>query len=278
MVREIVHCQIGQCGNHIGNAFWDSIGQDHKLDFDGKFKGIIENNNDQKRLDKINVYYTETGTLRYQPRACLIDLEPGTIECIKASPTGPLFKPDNFVFGASGAGNNWVKGHETEGAEIIDEIIDIVRRETENCEYCQGFQLTQSIGGGTGSGLGTLLLIKMRDNYPDKITSTHSVFTSPKVSDVVVEPYNATLTIHKLLENSDITFVYDNEALFNISNKYLHIKKPKYDDLNFIISNVMNGVTTSLRFQIELNSDLRRLGINLVPFPRLHFLLLSHSP
>jgi len=153
------------------------------------------------------VYYQEAGTMRFVPRACLVDLEPGIMDVIKASPMGSLFKPDNMCFGASGAGNNWAKGHYTEGAELIDEAVDIIRRETEGCDCPQGFQLTQSIGGGTGSGMGTLLLLKIRDNYPDRITATFSVYPSPKVSDVVVEPYNATLSIHQLLENSDQTFV-----------------------------------------------------------------------
>ena len=55
------------------------------------------------------------------------------------------------------------------------------------------------MGGGTGSGLGTLILMKLRDNYPDVITNTHSVFPSPKVSDVVVEPYNTVLSVHQLI-------------------------------------------------------------------------------
>ena len=63
-----------------------------------------------------------------------------------------------IVFGASGAGNNWAKGHYTEGAEIIDEVVDVVRKETESCDSPQGFQITHSLGGGTGSGLGILLL------------------------------------------------------------------------------------------------------------------------
>ena len=61
----------------------------------------------------------------------------------------------------------------------------------------------------SGSGLATLLLIKMRDNYSDRITS-------PKVSDV--EAYNPTLSIHQFLENSDETFVIDNGALHNTSH------------------------------------------------------------
>jgi len=278
MVREIIHVQVGQCGNQIGNAFWSTMGAEHKLEANGKFKGKPEEDDNQLRLDKIDVYYQEAGTMRFVPRACLVDLEPGIMDVIKASPMGALFKPDNMCFGASGAGNNWAKGHYTEGAELIDEAVDIIRRETEGCDCPQGFQLTQSIGGGTGSGMGTLLLLKIRDNYPDRITATFSVYPSPKVSDVVVEPYNATLSIHQLLENSDQTFVIDNEALFSISHNVLKQQEPKYADLNWVISMTMSGITASLRFSGKLNGDLRKMGTNLVPFPRLHFFLLAQSP
>jgi len=276
MPREIVHCQVGQCGNQIGNAFWNTMRAEHLLAEDGKFTGDVDK--DWVRLEKVDVYYKEAGQHRYIPRAVLVDLEPGTLDVIKASPIGKMFKPDNFAFGASGAGNNWAKGHYTEGAELIDEVVDIVRREMEGCDCPQGIQLTQSLGGGTGSGMGTLLLMKCRDNYPDRILATYSVYPSPKVSDVVVEPYNATLSIHQLLENSDETFVIDNEALYNISHNVLKQTTPKYSDLNWVISLVMAGVTASLRFPGKLNGDLRKLGVNLVPFPRLHFFLIAHSP
>ena len=70
----------------------------------------------------------------------------------------------------------------------------------------QGFQLTHSLGGGTGSGMGTLLISKIREEYPDRIMNTFSVVPSPKVSDTVVEPYNATLSVHQLVENTDETY------------------------------------------------------------------------
>ena len=106
-MREIIHVQVGQCGNQIGNAFWGTMGKEHKLEPNGKFKGKKEDGDNQARLDKIDVYYQEAGTMRFVPRACLVDLEPGIMDVIKASPMGALFKPDNMCFGASGAGNNW---------------------------------------------------------------------------------------------------------------------------------------------------------------------------
>jgi len=273
MVREILHIQVGQCGNQIGNRFWQTVIAEHNLDGSGKYTGDTADTD----LDKVGVYMRSAGE-RYVPRACLVDLEPGTVDVIKASPVGTLFKPDNFVFGASGAGNNWAKGHYTEGAELIEEALDVIRKEVENCDCPQGFQICHSLGGGTGSGMGTLVLLKLRDAYPDRILATFSVYPSPKVSDTVVEPYNAVLSSHQLLENADETFVIDNEALYNISHNVLKQNAPTYAELNYLISCVMAGVTASLRFPGKLNGDLRKLGVNLVPFPRLHFFLIAQAP
>ena len=58
------------------------------------------------------MYYNETGANKYVPRAVLVDLEPGTMDSVRSGVLGKLFRPDNFVFGQSGAGNNWAKGRE----------------------------------------------------------------------------------------------------------------------------------------------------------------------
>jgi len=138
--------------------------------------------------------------------------------------------------------------------------------------------LLHSLGGGTGSGLGSLLLSKFREEFPDRMLATFSILPSPKVSETVVEPYNALLSIHQLVENSDLTILLDNEALYNICTSTLKIKAPAFEDLNILVSQVMTGVSTSLRFPGQLNGDLRKLGLNLVPFPRLHFLIPSYAP
>ncbi|CAH2083558.1 unnamed protein product [Euphydryas editha] len=273
-MREIVHLQAGQCGNQIGSKFWEIISDEHGIDPTGHYRGDSE-----LQLERIQVYYNEAGGgTRFVPRAVLIDLEPGTMDAIRSSPYGQLFRPDNYVFGQSGAGNNWAKGHYTEGAELIDSVMDVVRKEAEPCDCLQGFQLTHSLGGGTGSGLGTLLLSKLREEYPDRIVNTFSVTPSPKVSDTVVEPYNATLSVHQLVENTDETFCIDNEALYDICFRTLRLSSPTYGDLNHLVSLTMSGVTTCLRFPGQLNADLRKLAVNMVPFPRLHFFMPGFAP
>merc|ERR1711883_48757 len=265
--------QGGQCGNQIGAKFWEVISDEHGIDPTGTYHGDSD-----LQLERINVYYNEATGGRYVPRAVLMDLEPGTMDSVRAGPFGQLFRPDNFVFGQTGAGNNWAKGHYTEGAELIDSVLDVVRKEAEGCDCLQGFQITHSLGGGTGSGMGTLLISKIREEYPDRIMETFSVFPSPKVSDTVVEPYNATLSVHQLVENSDECMVIDNEALYDICFRTLKLTTPTYGDLNHLVSVAMSGATCSIRFPGQLNSDLRKLAVNLIPFPRLHFFMIGFAP
>ncbi|VDN26380.1 unnamed protein product [Gongylonema pulchrum] len=254
-MREIVHIQAGQCGNQIGAKFWEVISDEHGIDPTGAYNGDSD-----LQLERISVYYNEASGGKYVPRACLVDLEPGTMDSVRSGPFGQLFRPDNFVF-----------GHYTEGAELMDNVLDVVRKEAENCDCLQGFQMTHSLGGGTGSGMGTLLIAKIREEYPDRIVNTFSVVPSPKVSDTVVEPYNATLSVHQLVENTDETFCIDNEALYDICFRTLKLTTPTYGDLNHLVSLTMSGVTTCLRFPGQL-------AVNMVPFPRLHFFMPGFAP
>ncbi|RVX01897.1 Tubulin beta-1 chain [Vitis vinifera] len=254
-MREILHVQGGQCGNQIGAKFWEVVCAEHGIDSTGRYQGDTE-----LQLERVNVYYNEASCGRFVPRAVLMDLEPGTMDSVRSGPYGQIFRPDNFVFGQSGAGNNWAKGHYTEGAELIDSVLDVVRKEAENCDCLQGFQVCHSLGGGTGSGMGTLLISKIREEYPDRMMLTFSVFPSPKVSDTVVEPYNATLSVHQLVENADECMVLDNEALYDICFRTLKLTTPSFGDLNHLISATMSGVTCCLRFPGQLNSDLRKLA------------------
>jgi len=272
-MRNIIHLQVGQCGNQIGLGFWGLLSEEHGLDANGQFGG--ESELQRTRLD---VYFNETENGRWVPRSVQVDLEPGVIDAIRSSSLGTLFKQDNCINARDGAGNNWAKGHYTEGAEIVDSVLDIVRKESERCDRLQGFQLCHSIGGGTGSGLGTLLVSKLQEEFSDRIVATYSVLPSTSVSSTVVEPYNSTLSLHQLIEHAEMTYTIDNEALQNICNHSLKLKNPSYQDLNHLVSLTMSGITTCLRFPGQLNADLRKLAVNMIPFPRLHFFSSGFAP
>ena len=119
---------------------------------------------------------------KYVPRAVLVDLEPGTLDSIRSGALGQMFRPDNFVFGESSASSNWAKGFYNDGPEHVDSVVDVIRKEAETCDCMQGFQLTNSLGGGTGSGMGTLLINKLKEDYPEGIMNTFSVVPSQHVS------------------------------------------------------------------------------------------------
>ena len=93
-MREIVHIQAGQCGNQVGAKFWEVVSDEHGIDPSGEFRGDSE-----LQIERINVYYNEATGGRYVPRAVLVDLEPGTMDGVRAGPFGQLFRPENFVFG-----------------------------------------------------------------------------------------------------------------------------------------------------------------------------------
>merc|ERR1712058_150372 len=107
---------------------------------------------------------------------------------------------------------------------------------------------------------------------------TFSIVPSPKVSDTVVEPYNCTLSVHQLVENADQVMCIDNEALYDICFRTLKLTTPMYGDLNHLVSAALSGTTCCLRFPGQLNADLRKLAVNMVPFPRLHFFMSGFAP
>ncbi|XP_047100650.1 tubulin beta-1 chain-like [Schistocerca piceifrons] len=100
----------------------------------------------------------------------------------------------------------------------------------------------------------------------------------PQVSDTVMEPYNATLSVHQLLENTGLRCQYSMLHQYDICFRTLKLAEPTYGDLNHLVSLTMSGVTTSLRFPGQLNADLRKLAVNMVPFPRLHFFMPGFAP
>merc|ERR1711997_1315091 len=122
------------------------------------------------------------------------------------------------------------------------------------------------------------MLERIAVDYRKKSKLGFEVYPSPTISTCVVEPYNALLTTHWLLDHTEISVLLDNEAIYEICQKNLDIKRPSYDTLNRMIAKSVSSMTASLRFEGELNVDLNEFQTNLVPFPRLHFMITSMAP
>jgi len=167
-------------------------------------------------------------------------------------------------------------------------VFDIIDREADGSDSLEGFVLTHSIAGGTGSGMGSYVLEKLADRYPKKLVQTYSVFPNQEtnndgslgvgVSDVVVQPYNSMLTLKRLTQCADCVVVLDNTALNRIASERLHIQNPTFTQINELVSTIMSVSTTTLRYPSFMNNDLIGLISPLIPTPRLHFLMTGYTP
>jgi tubulin epsilon len=293
MPREIITLQVGQCGNQIATRFWDLALREHAN------RGVLFD-------DAMSSFFKfENSSIKDTPiikaRSVIVDTEEGVINQILKSDIGELFDTKQLIKDVSGAGNNWAHGFYEYGSMYVNTILEKINKVLEECDSPQCFMLMHSIGGGTGSGLGSFIVKTLNENYPDLYKFTISVFPS-KDDDVITSPYNSVLSLNQLINHADCVLPIDNQSLIEIcnkvetetnkesksiySNKNKNIlesetgkknKKP-YDKMNSIISHLLCNLTCSMRFEGTLNVDINDITMNLVPYPRLHFILSSISP
>ena len=172
-MREVLTIHVGQCGNQIADQFWRLITKEHGLNTRGVpgESGVPESANQ-------GVFFHKVNDSKYVPRAVLIDLEPGVISRIENGDMGDLFDQGSIVKKLPGAANNWARGYNVEGERIIDQVMNVIDSQVEKTESLQGFIVAHSLGGGSGSGVGSLIVEKLREAYPKKKLFTFSVAPS----------------------------------------------------------------------------------------------------
>lgn len=270
-MREVISIHVGQAGVQIGNSCWELYCREHGIQPDGV---MTEKRNDSS----FSTFFSEVSPNKHVPRTVMVDLEPSVVDEVRTGTFKQLFHPEQLISGKEDAANNYARGHYTVGKELIEPVLDRVRKLADNCEGLQGFLLFHSFGGGTGSGFGALLMERLSSEFGKKCKLEFSVYPAPQVSTSVVEPYNSVLTTHTTLEHSDVSFMVDNEAIYDICRRNLDIPRPTYTNLNRIIAQVVSSITASLRFDGSLNVDLTEFQTNLVPYPRIHFPLVTYAP
>lgn len=274
-MREVLSLHVGQCGTQVGHEFWKRLCAEHGIGPDG----VLLDSALDSAGDRKDVFFYQADDDHYVPRALLIDLEPRVIEKIRVGRYGSLFNPENvFVApGGGGAGNNWASGYR-QGEEKEEEIMDMINREADGSDSLEGFSLSHSVAGGTGSGVGSYLLERLNDAFPKKLITTYSVFPNQKQSDVVVQPYNSMLALKRLAVNADAVVVLDNSALNRIAADRLQNVDPTFEHVNSLVSTVMAASTSTLRYPGYMNNDLVGLIASLIPTPSCHFLISAYTP
>jgi len=276
-MRECLLIHLGQAGCQIGNACWELFCLEHGIQPDGQ-KPSSSEEADGNVDDSFNTFFSETGAGKYVPRCVMVDLEPTVVDEVRTGTYRQLYHPEQLISGKEDAANNYARGHYTIGKEIVDLVLDRIRKLADNCTGLQGFMVFHSFGGGTGAGFGSLLLERLSIDYGKKSKVEFAVYPSPQVSTAVVEPYNSVLCSHTMLEHSDVAFMIDNEAMYDICRRNLDIERPTYTNLNRLVAQCISSITASLRFEGQLNVDLTEFQTNLVPYPRISFPLCSFAP
>jgi len=256
----------------MGNACWELYCLEHGIQPDGHIPS------DKSTDDSFSTFFAETGNGKHSPRAIFVDLEPSVIDEVRTGIYRQLFHPEQMFSGKEDAANNYARGHYTVGKEIVDPVLTRINKLAENCSGLQGFLIFHSFGGGTGSGFTSLLMERLSVDYGKKSKLEFAIYPAPQVATAVVEPYNALLTTHNTLEHADVAFMVDNEAIYEICRKNLSVEMPNYNNLNRLIGQIVSSITASLRFDGALNVDLTEFQTNLVPYPRIHFPLVTYSP
>ena len=112
-----------------------------------------------------------------------IDLEPTVIDEIRTGTYRQLFHPEQMVTGKEDAANNYARGHYTVGKEIVDLVLDRIRKLADQCTGLQGFLIFHSFGGGTGSGFTSLLMERLSVDYGKKSKLEFCIYPAPQVKD-----------------------------------------------------------------------------------------------
>eukprot|EP01132_Coremiostelium_polycephalum_P004587 gene4587-5726_t len=256
----------------FGSEFWKQLCKEHGINPKGYLEEFVV-----PGMDRKDVFFYQSDDDHYVPRALLLDLEPRVIDSIRSSEYSNFFNRENIFVSpkGTGAGSNWANGYQ-QAESFAETILDMIDREADSSESLEGFLLTHSISGGTGSGMGSFLMEQLNDHYPKKLLQTYSVF--PEDSSMVVQAYNSLLTMKRLITNVDSTVVLDNNALHRIAVEHLHVEQPTMSQTNSLVSTVMSASTTTLRYPGYMNNDLVGMLASLIPTPKCHFLITGYTP
>lgn len=260
-----VYLHLGQCGNQIGAAYWRlaaaaSYNRDDdriQVNSDVTRQRLRASNNaaigDQKPLSR-HFFHPSSGAAR----CILVDSEPKVVQSVCKPTTDSVFsfRPAYAHVQQAGRGNNWAMGYYgpklkspplkytselvDDRKDLIDLVMESLRRESESVDYYQGSIVMHSLGGGTGSGLGCRVMERIRDTYPKAYLVTASVAPSCTRGDTPLQNYNAVLTLKCLQEVADAVIYKDNDDMLRTASYW-----------KSLISNSVGKGTANQRVSLE---------------------------
>eukprot|EP00879_Flechtneria_rotunda_P011109 GHRR01011606.1.p1 GENE.GHRR01011606.1~~GHRR01011606.1.p1 ORF type:complete len:323 (+),score=115.99 GHRR01011606.1:206-1174(+) len=236
----IVTVQLGQCGNQLGVSWFDSLAAE--LFSSGNLGTCAADAYFEQHA--ANAATRSNSTKQWTARAVMVDMEPKVIYSAKqqavASNHSWCYGKNCAVSGQSGSGNNWALGHNKYGPAVAPAVLELVRKQVEACDVCEGFLLLQSMAGGTGAGAGTYMAEALIDEYSNAHMLNCCIWPFA-AGEVTVQPYNTLLSMSALAEVSSGILLMQNEVLHATCTRLLGIKQPSFQDLNAVAARGLAG-------------------------------------
>ena len=209
-----------------------------------------------------------------------LDLDGNCVDAVKkVSLKGVFSQVTGFVGGKEDASDIFSKAAYSLGRSMKEPSVDAIRRLAEGTDSLEGFLITHSTNGGTGSGFNSLLLEELKTLFPKKVKFNVAVTPSGTGREGVLSDHNSTLAIHSLLEHSDLTVMLQNESIYNILKYQLDIEEPSLKSVNRLIARHLADITSGARrLEGPATQTLQEMLSNLVPYPTIKLLTASLSP
>ena len=180
-MKEILSLGIGNCGIALTEQFLTEIAQEHLIDSSGK---KIQDKSDS--LHYPNIFFDEFQDGKFISRSVLIDSDCQAVSQVMCGKSAGLFGLDNYCCEKKSTNGNFGVGYYNIGAMLIEDIMNKVRRKIEICDHLDAISLTFASSGGTGSGLGSLLLQKISEEYHNYDIPTNVLLCNSKSNDMIL--------------------------------------------------------------------------------------------
>jgi tubulin delta len=223
--------QIGQCGNQLGERLM--------LDLFNESQRQTKPSNQPTDYQESPFFHLKSQKDKCEviANSLAIDMEPKVIEAIlnKKGKQGFNYASELSFTKQEGSGNNWAYGYNHHGPMIEHEIADRFQKLAERMDDLSSVVLLQSMGGGTGSGVGSYILSILKELYPELFYVNFMVM--PKLAgEVILQYYNAVFSLTSVYENSDAVFIFENDKADLICKDLLFEKTVNLDSMNGVLS------------------------------------------
>ena len=269
---EIITINVGGCGVALGQSLNEQYCLERGITFDGTKKDKSPYD------DTLNIQFNEMSKGNYTARSLLIDMDPYNINNVHNTyKYKSLFNKSSILSGKQDAASVFPVARYTNGKEMADSIKAEIKNLVDSCDKLQGFVINHGLTGGAGTGLTTLILEEINANYPKKCVAVYSTMHDETFLSHPTQVYNGILMMNYLKDYCDYDIVTDNKALYEIVQRDLGIKTPRFKHYNCLLNKLYSSITMPARYNVN-NSNLLSIARDLVPIPNLKYLMPSFWP